>query len=573
MSIATPSLRPPEQIMHPRWLGAMQPNRLSAARSFVAKMVREKWQIRLESIDIDTRGNGTLLYRIQTPAAVMSFVAFTCEPSSVNRTSRIIGSSWDMLGTLMDGEADADRIEQNRRELPKLYSGRAPEGTLVWFRANQSVRLFEHVRESLAAGHQPDAGRVAEVGYLMRNTGLDGNGTFGTRDFRDYEETHPLAAPYHAQMLAAYLMRELSVDLVQHLARLDSADAVALSPAIRRTLAIGNGSALGLVLFSFNRPHLLQALIGGHEAALAEVLDRALDAGDPVWERLESLLNRSILYRQQDGGRYVSLPSGAQISTELRAVKRLAQAARHSGAARPLRLLAESVRGTYLPETAETLHAILLELDPEATDRHQISAAIDESLLVDATAPVEALRAALEDSFGWALELPLAPVEEANRVWYKSRDSEEPRCGPASEVPEDTHDLAFDVPRELRRLHAAALAQPAGTAVGTLLLAEPTLEQAVAHVQNLANSPYSIPRLDLRDDDLVPVHLVHLLNGFTFGLDKTVDRLERILRGLIFDGAPFRDELSIEQAADWYWAPANDIFELPVVDVIEWSEN
>lgn len=571
MSVTIPSLRPPEQVMHPRWLGAFQPNRLSAARSFVAKMVREQWDIRLKSIDVDTHGNGTLLYDIETPQGTMSFAGFTSEPQSVNRTSRIIGSSWDMLGALMDGEADETRVAQNRRELPKLYAGRAPEGTLTWFRANQSVRLFEHVRASLAAGRQPDQALVAEVGYLMRNTGLDGNGTFGTRDFRDYGPDHSLSAPYHAQMLSAYLMRELSIDLVQHLARLDSPAAVTLSPAIRRTLAVGNGSALGLVLLAFNRPRLIGTLIEQYEKALAHALEREMLPEDPAWERLENLVNRSILYRQQDMGRYVSLPNGPQISAELRSVKRLVEAAKHGGSALPLRELEESVR-SFLPETQETLHAILLELDPDETDRYLTTEAVDESLLIDGTVPLFELRQTLEEKFAWALELPLAADDEATRVWYKSRDSEEPRCGPEGEVPEGTHELAFDVPREMRRLREAILACPDAGTTGELLVRDPTLEQVVAHVQNLADVAYAIPRLDIKDDDLVPVYLIHLLNGFAFGLDKTVDRLERILRGLIFDGAPFRDELSTDQAQDWYWAPINDVFELPVSDSAQWSE-
>ncbi|MBV1777640.1 hypothetical protein KRR55_00785 [Paeniglutamicibacter sp. ABSL32-1] len=570
-TVASPP-RPPQQIMHPRWLGALQPNRLSAARSFVAKMVRESWDIELLSTDVDASGNGTMVYRIKTPSGTMSFVGFVSEPRSVNRTSRIIGSSWDMLGSLMDGEPDSARIEQNRRELPKLYAGRAPAGTLTWFRANQSVRLFEHVRERLAAGSQPETELVAEVGYLLRNTGLDGNGTFGTRDFRELGPGHPLGAPYHAQMLSAYLMRELSIDLVQHLARLDNHGAATLSPAIRRGIAIGNGSALGLVLFAFNRPQLIGTLIGQYEKALAHALDLPLTADDPAWERLDTLVNRSILYRQQDVGRYVTLPNGPQISSDLRSAKRLIDAARTSGSPRPLRVLEESMNGIFLPETIETIHAIMLELDPTATDGFLFADAVDESLLANGAQAIDALRLDIEKHFDWALDLQLAADHEANRVWYKSRDSEEPRCGPASEVPEGTVDLAFDIPREIQRLLGRIDRDAGFETVGALLVADPTLEQIVAHVQNLADLPYAIPRMDIKDDYLVPVHLIHLLNGFAFGLDKTVDRLERILRGVIFDGAPYRDELGGPEAADWYWAPRHDTYALPVIDAVQWSD-
>lgn len=45
---------------------------------------------------------------------------------------------------------------------------------LTLSRANRSVRLFEHVVDSLAAGRQPDPVKVDEVGYVMRTTSVYG---------------------------------------------------------------------------------------------------------------------------------------------------------------------------------------------------------------------------------------------------------------------------------------------------------------------------------------------------------------------------------------------------------------
>ncbi|NED90611.1 hypothetical protein G3I76_62340, partial [Streptomyces sp. SID11233] len=71
----------------------------------------------------------------------------------------------------------AEDIEHTRNEMPRLYHGRATAHTLTWCRANRSLRVFAHVVEALAAGRQPDTVALARVGYLMRNIGLDGNGT------------------------------------------------------------------------------------------------------------------------------------------------------------------------------------------------------------------------------------------------------------------------------------------------------------------------------------------------------------------------------------------------------------
>ncbi len=82
------------------------------------------------------------------------------------------------------------------------------------------------------------------------------------------------------QILVAYLMREFSCDLVEHLARLQSDNAVPLDPALRRYLGVGNGSALGLIFFVQKHPRLVNAWLTARETAIAtarnpEVMGRA----------------------------------------------------------------------------------------------------------------------------------------------------------------------------------------------------------------------------------------------------------------------------------------------------------
>jgi hypothetical protein len=50
----------------------------------------------------------------------------------------------------------------------------------------------------------------------------------------------------------------------------------------------------------------------------------------------------------------------------------------------------------------------------------------------------------------------------------------------------------------------------------------------------------------------VPARLIRLVNGALYGLDRTKDYLNRTLRGLIFQGAPSRDEIATSQDA-WWW--------------------
>lgn len=148
----------------------------------------------------------------------------------------------------------------------------------------------------------------------MRNTGLDGNGTFGTRSFAAYESDHPLATPYHAQMLTSYLMREFSLDLAEHMAKARNPEAPALSHAFRRFPGLGNASGLGLVLFAKNHPDMVDRWITLRQSALAQARALELAADAPELERLDSLLSRAVTYKAQDRMRYTYQPAATLVS-------------------------------------------------------------------------------------------------------------------------------------------------------------------------------------------------------------------------------------------------------------------
>lgn len=549
----------PERIMDPRNLGAMQPTRLSASRSFLSKMIREKWRIERDALEIDASGNGFARYTVSAPTGSITFLAWLNEPRGVNRTGRIIGTSWDMVGTLIDGVATDAQVAASEAELPKLYEGRAPEGTLIWMRSNQSLRLFRHVRDALARGRQPNAAEVKRIGYLMRNTGLDGNGTFGSTSFSAIPTEHPLAVSYHAQMLSAYMMRELSVDVVEELARVDSPEtAVRLAPEVRQHIGVGNGSALGLVMFVYNRPVLLHSYISLYVDSARHALELDLAPGDPRFALLERLLDRTIKFRTLEDTRYRVFTGGKEIAADLRRIRAVMRAARRGEIAREpgetlLTAAHRHVSARVSPEALHTLNALLIELVPEHADRlAEERLGQDEQLELDPQAPVSEVRSILETGFRWALELPLNDAEHRDRVWYQSRAAEEPRSGPSEEVP-GAHEVVPDFPSRAGEMLRLLEDHDPETPIGRILAQHPELEHLVRSVLGLRGMPYAIPHADPHDIDFVPVWLVRFLNSFVHGLDRTEDFLNRSVLGLIYDGAPFRDELASAQAGDWWW--------------------
>jgi hypothetical protein len=540
-------LRTAAEVMAPEALARLQPTRLSFSRALVNRMAREAWQVERTEWVMDARGNGRAQYRVRTGTHTFSFVIISNEPTMEARSSRIIGGAWDMLGALIDGDATEEQVEVTRREIPKLYSGRAAADTLVWCRANRSLRAFDYAVEALAAGGQPALDALAPIGYLFRNTGLDANGTFGTRSYLAYPDDHPLRTPYFPQMCSAYLAREFAFDLADHIAATRSPAAARLAPAVKSYLGLGNGSGLGLVLWVHNHPQLLDAWLGMREEALARAraLDAAAFAG--VRPRLDAMLERAITYFEQDCMVYEQFTDSRLVAADLRTARAELAASTDVPADAYCARLAEVIGTSAL----ESVHALLIECLGEPVDALLDRAVASELPEADPLQPVTELAALVRDDYGWALAVDLDAPGALNQVWYKSRDAEEPRRGPVGEVPPGTVDLALALPVLLQRLDALLATAPAAT-VGEFLAAHPELRWIVERVQSLAGRAFHTPQANVHDDAFVPVHLIRLMNVAVYGIDKTRDYLGRNLRGLMFHGAPPR-ELLAEGGSDWFW--------------------
>ncbi|MFB4421859.1 hypothetical protein C5F59_012290 [Streptomyces sp. QL37] len=557
-SLAGLSGRPAAEIMTPTALSSLQAGRLSSARSLVNRMLRENWRVERRSLTVEADGSGEAVYRIHAGDRVMDFVAFAFPPSSQERTLRIFDLGWDMMGALLDGPATAEDVEHTRNEMPRLYHGRATGHTLTWCRANRSLRVFEHVVEALAAGSQPDTVALARVGYLMRNIGLDGNGTFGTRTFLSYGDDHPLAVPYHAQLLSAYMMRELSADLVEALAARRSETAVPLDPRVRRFLGVGNSSALGLVLWVGNHPVLVDRWISLREQALAHARGLAVAPGSAVADTLVALLERAALHQSEDVNEYTCFTPAERIVADLRRVlDAIAVRAAAAGADGRVPTVAELVDGVegVCDEAAEVVNSVLTELDPAESDRLAAGLTVNETFRRDGSMAAGELRALLADRYAWALAVDrTAPGAVAN-TWYKSRSAEEPRCGATAELPEGTVDLTVDVPGMVQRLDGVLAAEDPALPVGRLLARRPDLRGAVERLQSLAGHPYAVPHTNIRDAAFVPARIIRLANAALYGLERTKDYLGRDLRGVIFQGAPTAADLGGTGTGPWFWPP------------------
>ncbi len=554
-----PRPRPASFLMRPERLAAMQPSRLSLSRALALRILREGWRIRIRRFDIDAEANGTAVYEILAPTRSFTFCAFSVKPQKGGRTGRIIGRAWDMQGALIEGPPDEAAIEATRRELPKLYQGRATPGTLVWCRSNRSMRVFDSTVTALAEGRQPDVPVLATSCYLMRNTGLDGNGTFGTRSFLALEPDHPLRGALQAQMLTAVMMREFAADLVDCLARHQGGTkAVKLSPDIRRFLGVGNGSALGLMLFFNNHPRLLNAWITAREEAIALAKALPVTAQDSRLAGLRALIQRLARFRAEDRMRYEGFAPSAQIAEELGQIDaelaKLEATGQVGGVPQryPLAALADGLEGRLHPETIETFLSALIELVPEQADALMGDLVVSEELAVDPAMTCGALRDLLHAEHGWALEIDMSTPGAKRFVWYKSVTAEEPRRGPVEELPPGTFNLGLDIPSLCQALEAELAVRPAAQRVSRLLIESPDLRLMVSRIQGLRGLPYHTPHANIMGEDFKPAQVVRLLNAAFHGIDKTRDFLDRNLRGVLLHGAPTAADIEAGATGPWF---------------------
>ena len=173
-------LRSPNTIMKLSRLGSFHQSKLSFLRSFLDEF--KDWEYKRDLFSLDELGYGTAVYSFKKKDRIYSLVCFANKIDDEERSDRVIATKWDAAFTLHDGVPSKKDIERLRNEVPKQEVGRLSYKELTLSRANKSVRVFNHVVESLSNGHQPDLNLLEKVGYLYRTTAVYGSGKFGLAD-------------------------------------------------------------------------------------------------------------------------------------------------------------------------------------------------------------------------------------------------------------------------------------------------------------------------------------------------------------------------------------------------------
>ena len=263
-------LRNPNIIMKLSRLGSFHQSKLSFLRSFLSEF--KDWDYKRDLFDLDKNGFGVAVYSFKKKERVYSLVCFANQISDNQRSDRVIATKWDAAFALHDGVPNKQDIERLKNEVPKQEVGRLSYKELTLSRANKSVRVFNHVVESLSNGSQPNLNLLEKVGYLYRTTAVYGSGKFGLADRFRIKNREEINGPFRLEMMLVYLVRQFTFDQVNHIAKSKNPiKAIKLDPKICKSLGIGNSTGLGMAPFIVNHPTLLNNWIFCRETALKKI--------------------------------------------------------------------------------------------------------------------------------------------------------------------------------------------------------------------------------------------------------------------------------------------------------------
>jgi len=547
-------LRPAEQVMDIERLGAFHQSRLSFMRTLVRRIFRERWLIEPVRFDLDHKGYGTVVYEINAPHGVFSFVLFSSFLCDDERNDRVIATQWDLTMALVEGQVDAAYVEKLAQNVPKQEAGRVDSRVFVLSRANRSGRNFDYVVDQLAAGEQPDVDKIAQVGYLYRTTAVYGSGKLGMADWDKVRDKHPdFSRPFAGEMFVCWMLRNFSLLQVEHIAKHKSPDSFKpMRTDIKHYFGIGNSTGLGMAPYLVNHPQLINQWIEMRELALARV--RTLGGiNSSVQQRLIALIERCSLHTAQTvTGDQRQADHNQRVISDLAALKQ--QAIENLVSFDSLIHWSEqhcSVHGQ------EILVSILLELHPELVDELEDFHTVEENLDLEPLMPLQQLKTIIEQRYGWAIAIDFTAEGARDTYWYRSEEKMEPRLGSIADAQgKKKHmDLAvgFAVHRCYQLLCDYIKQHPDHTKHSTarFMVVQPKLRGTVRRIQTMNHCVYGDIQANLLDHNVLPMHLLRCKLAF-FGVSKFDPRSRLWVRNTMFQGAPLLEEIGQPFSDDWF---------------------
>jgi len=536
-------LRDPNIIMKLSRLGSFHQSRLSFLRSFLSEF--KDWKYNRDLFDLDQEGYGTAIYSFKKNARVYSLICYANKINDDERSDRVIATKWDAAFTLHDGVPLKDDIERLRNEVPKQEVGRLSYKELTLSRANKSVRVFDHVVESLSNGNQPNLELLEKVGYLYRTTAVYGSGKFGLADRFRIKNREEINGPFRLEMMLVYLVRQFTFDQVNHVAQNRNPKlAVKLDPKICRNLGIGNSTGLGMAPFIVNHPTLLNNWILSREIALKKIREIKIvktKDKDLFKECVKNSLKNLTSWNTESEYQL------KKIKLLLKDIKKFIYFLENEFNFQkdyPFNEIYFWLEKETCEECIEYVVSIMMEPFGDIVQPlvGQMSSEEEKYFNIPTERNVGDLKKILENKYSDILKINFKTDENNQKFWFISKNKEEPRL--ANRFEEDGADLEqpLAIARDIKKLYERLLPLKDNLKINQFLIENSDLRHVVRRAFIIEKFPYSEIQDNTIGENLVPIDMLRLKLSF-FGALKFDPRSDKWLRICMFQGAPLPNEL------------------------------
>ena len=536
-------LRDPNVIMKLSRLGSFHQSRLSFLRSFLSEF--KDWQYNRDLFDLDQKGYGTAVYSFKKKDRVYSLICYANKINDDERSDRVIATKWDAAFTLHDGVPLKEDIERLRNEVPKQEVGRLSYKELTLSRANKSLRVFDHVVESLSNGTQPNLDLLEKVGYLYRTTAVYGSGKFGLADRFRIKNREEINGPFRLEMMLVYLVRQFTFDQVNHVAKnRNPKSAVKLDPKICRNLGIGNSTGLGMAPFIVNHPTLLNNWILSREVALKKIREIKIAETKDISLFKECVKNSLKNITSWNTESEYQLKKIKLLLKDVRKFINFLENEFDFKKDYPFNEIYLWLEKETCEECIEYIVSIMMEPFGEIVQPliSQMSSEEEKYFNIPTERNVEDLKKILENKYSDILKIDFNKEDSNQKFWFISKNKEEPRL--ANRFDENGADLEqpLAIARDIKKLYERLLPLKNNLKINQFLIDNSDLRHVVRRAFIIENFPYSEIQDNTIGENLVPIDMLRLKLSF-FGALKFDPRSDKWLRICMFQGAPLPNEL------------------------------
>jgi hypothetical protein len=549
-------LRDPNIVMKLSRLGSFHQSKLSFLRSFLKEF--KDWEYKRDLFELNEFGHGIAVYSFKKDSRIYSLICFANELSEKERSDRVIATKWDAAFTLYDGVPSKQDIERLRKEVPKQEVGRLSYKELTLSRANKSVRVFDHVVESLSQGNQPDIDLLSKVGYLYRTTAVYGSGKFGLADRFRIKNREEIYGPFRLEMMLVYLVRQFTFDQVNHVAKhKNPRKAVSLDLKICRNLGIGNSTGLGMAPFIVNHPTLLNNWIFARETALKnirEIKDVRMEDKElfkvclkksikniTSWNTDSEFQQRKIKSLLNDINKFIEfIENGFDFSKKF-----------------PFNSIYLWTEENLGEECIEYIVSMMMEPFDDIVNPliNQMSSEEEKYFNIPTNRTVKELREILEKKYSEILKIDFSKKKNNQNFWFISKNKEEPRLADRFEEKGSDLEQPLAIARDIKKLHEVLSVSKNSSTIDKFLAKNSGLRHVVRRAFIVEKFPYSEIQDNTIGHSIIPIDMLRLKLSF-FGALKFDPRSDKWLRICMFQGAPLPEELK-NYDAHWVYNSLN----------------